>query len=473
MSPTASASDGLTDVGAAGHGRLLAGAGGLQAHFRRPGRAGALRLHVLDSTDPTCDRRRAGRDRPRAHAVHRLLEVRRHDRAAVAVRPLLRAAGATARNFVAITDPGSGLAELATRERLPAHLLRRPRHRRALQRAVAVRDRAGDADGRRHRRAAAAASRRLAGRRPRTRGAQGMPGAVWLGAALAALARAGRDKLTFAIAPSLPGLGLWLEQLVAESTGKHGHGHPARRRGAARRPGRLRRGPRVRAPARPGGARRRERGSGSRRSPPPGTRSSRSRPPGPETSAASSCSPRSRSPSPAGASRSTPSISPTCSRPRTRPTACWRASSRAASCQMCPSAGETRSCASCCSASGAAGVRGADGLRASRARTSTPPPPSCARRSAPRRSATTTFGYGPRFLHSTGQFHKGGPKTGRFLQLLHDGPRRRPDPRPPVHVPDAQGSAGDRRHRDAARARPARRAGAARRRGSSRARCAL
>jgi glucose-6-phosphate isomerase len=35
--------------------------------------------------------------------------------------------------------------------------------------------------------------------------------------------------------------------------------------------------------------------------------------------------------------------------------------------------------------------------------------------------ATTTFGYGPRFLHSTGQFHKGGPKTGRFLQLIHDG----------------------------------------------------
>ena len=35
--------------------------------------------------------------------------------------------------------------------------------------------------------------------------------------------------------------------------------------------------------------------------------------------------------------------------------------------------------------------------------------------------ATTTFGYGPRFLHSTGQLHKGGPPTGRFLQLLHDG----------------------------------------------------
>ncbi|WP_020521174.1 hypothetical protein [Catelliglobosispora koreensis] len=28
-----------------------------------------------------------------------------------------------------------------------------------------------------------------------------------------------------------------------------------------------------------------------------------------------------------------------------------------------------------------------------------------------------TFGWGPRFLHSTGQFHKGGPQVGAFLQL--------------------------------------------------------
>ncbi len=34
--------------------------------------------------------------------------------------------------------------------------------------------------------------------------------------------------------------------------------------------------------------------------------------------------------------------------------------------------------------------------------------------------AATTFGYGPRFLHSTGQLHKGGPPTGRFLQLVND-----------------------------------------------------
>ncbi len=32
----------------------------------------------------------------------------------------------------------------------------------------------------------------------------------------------------------------------------------------------------------------------------------------------------------------------------------------------------------------------------------------------------TTFGYGPRFLHSTGQYHKGGPGTGLFIQLTAD-----------------------------------------------------
>ena len=30
----------------------------------------------------------------------------------------------------------------------------------------------------------------------------------------------------------------------------------------------------------------------------------------------------------------------------------------------------------------------------------------------------TTFGFGPRFLHSTGQLHKGGPNTGLFLQIV-------------------------------------------------------
>ena len=45
--------------------------------------------------------------------------------------------------------------------------------------------------------------------------------------------------------------------------------------------------------------------------------------------------------------------------------------------------------------------------------------------------ATTTFGYGPRYLHSTGQLHKGGPPSGRFLVLLHDGPEDVPIPGKP------------------------------------------
>ena len=34
----------------------------------------------------------------------------------------------------------------------------------------------------------------------------------------------------------------------------------------------------------------------------------------------------------------------------------------------------------------------------------------------------STLGYGPRFLHSTGQYHKGGPNTGLFIQLTADEP---------------------------------------------------
>ena len=40
----------------------------------------------------------------------------------------------------------------------------------------------------------------------------------------------------------------------------------------------------------------------------------------------------------------------------------------------------------------------------------------------------TTAGYGPRFLHSTGQLHKGGPPTGVFLQLTSEHPVDRPIP---------------------------------------------
>ncbi|MEP7356531.1 MAG: bifunctional transaldolase/phosoglucose isomerase, partial [Anaerolineales bacterium] len=53
--------------------------------------------------------------------------------------------------------------------------------------------------------------------------AEDNPGLV-LGAVMGALARAGRDKLTFVVSPKIGTFGYWTEQLIAESTGKEGKG---------------------------------------------------------------------------------------------------------------------------------------------------------------------------------------------------------------------------------------------------------
>ncbi|MEP6866743.1 MAG: transaldolase, partial [Deltaproteobacteria bacterium] len=50
----------------------------------------------------------------------------------------------------------------------------------------------------------------------------------------------------------------------------------------------------------------------------------------------------------------------------------------------------------------------------------------CAIRDA--RQVATCVGFGPRFLHSTGQVYKGGPNTGVFLQLTCDHPHELPVP---------------------------------------------
>jgi transaldolase/glucose-6-phosphate isomerase len=45
-----------------------------------------------------------------------------------------------------------------------------------------------------------------------------------------------------------------------------------------------------------------------------------------------------------------------------------------------------------------------------------------------RRRVATTLGYGPRFLHSTGQLHKGGANNGVFIQLVSEAPFDLPIP---------------------------------------------
>jgi glucose-6-phosphate isomerase len=133
----------------------------------------------------------------------------------------LRGAGAP-RQFAAITDPGTPLAGQAAARRYLA-VFRNPEDiggrfsalsyfglvpaallgidlRALLSRAVAMQRRCG------------------AGPPP-----SGNPG-VALGAALGELARAGRDKLVLLVDPGLDGFELWIEQLLAESTGKAGKG---------------------------------------------------------------------------------------------------------------------------------------------------------------------------------------------------------------------------------------------------------
>lgn len=52
------------------------------------------------------------------------------------------------------------------------------------------------------------------------------------------------------------------------------------------------------------------------------------------------------------------------------------------------------------------------------------------------RGVATTLDFGPRFLHSTGQLHKGGPNSGRFIQIIDH-------PSPEVAVPETDYTFGD------------------------------
>ena len=72
---------------------------------------------------------------------------------------------------------------------------------------------------------------------------------------------------------------------------------------------------------------------------------------------------------------------------------------------------------------------------------------------ATRRHVATCLGFGPRFLHSTGQAYKGGPNTGVFLQVTCDDAQDVADPGPEVHFRHSEGGAGARRFRCARRTR--------------------
>jgi transaldolase / glucose-6-phosphate isomerase len=203
---------------------LLAGMGGSSLFPEVVARsaetdAAAPGLHVLDTTDPAAVAR-LGRDLPPERTLHvaasksgSTLETRSHLAWAWERHP-------DPARFAVITDPGSDLAALAGERGFAATFENPPdiggrysalSYFGLVPALLAGGDVAGLVGS------AAAMSDRLRAT------ASGNP-AARLAAAMAAGVRAGRDKLTIVTPPEHATFGLWLEQLLAESTGKDGTG---------------------------------------------------------------------------------------------------------------------------------------------------------------------------------------------------------------------------------------------------------
>ena len=190
------------------------------------GAPGAPTLEVLDSTDPAAVRH--------AESSHRLdrtfflvssksgrtietLSQYRYFRTRLEETKVADAA----RRFAAITDPGSALDRLAREEGLRQVFLN-PQDIGGRYSALSYFGMVPAAllgihlEGFAER--AARAAEEAASPEPARNDA------LRLGAFLGAAAKAGRDKLTLLTSPTLRPLGYWIEQLLAESTGKEGRG---------------------------------------------------------------------------------------------------------------------------------------------------------------------------------------------------------------------------------------------------------
>ncbi len=126
------------------------------------------------------------------------------------------------RHFVAVTDPGTPLAQLARERRFRALVEAPPdvggRYSALTPFGLVPAGLTGvDLDR------LLGAGRRMAEACGGDAAPADNPG-LRLGAALGELTLAGRDKVTFAATPGLASFPLWLEQLIAESTGKIGRG---------------------------------------------------------------------------------------------------------------------------------------------------------------------------------------------------------------------------------------------------------
>jgi transaldolase / glucose-6-phosphate isomerase len=184
-----------------------------------------LRLHVLDSTDPDEIWAHAERLDPtktlvivatKSGGTEETLSLFKffHAWAVQALGPERAGHG-----FVAITDPGSRLESMANEQRFRETFLNDPniggRYAALSHFGLVPAALVGVEVGRLLDRGLSMMERCRA---------QDDNEALWLGAALAEFAAVGRDKATFVISPEVASFADWVEQLIAESTGKRGTG---------------------------------------------------------------------------------------------------------------------------------------------------------------------------------------------------------------------------------------------------------
>jgi hypothetical protein len=197
-------SDGLDRTLVCGMGGSSLVADVLAQSFRVP------QLHVLDSTNPAAVRAAAGD----ADVARTLFVITSKSGNTVETLAFCHHFAARARpeQFVAITETGTPLAALARERRFRAVIPHPPDvgGRYSALTAVGMLPAAlGGIDG-----------RALLQRAQRV----DVEAAKTLGRKIAEIAKAGRDKLGLAPPPRIAGLASWVEQLVAESSGKEGRG---------------------------------------------------------------------------------------------------------------------------------------------------------------------------------------------------------------------------------------------------------
>jgi RpiB/LacA/LacB family sugar-phosphate isomerase len=188
--------------------------------------ASGLRLHVLDNTDPEAVAEVEAAVAPErtlfivASKSGSTIEVSAFERHFWELAKTQLGEVKARERFAAITDPGTGLAETASARY--AHVFLNDPHIGGRFSALSYFGLvpAGLLGLDVPRLVASAAAMAKACRAPRVTDNPGARLGAWMGA----LARRGRNKLTLVLAPEIASFGAWIEQLVAESTGKQGKG---------------------------------------------------------------------------------------------------------------------------------------------------------------------------------------------------------------------------------------------------------